>query len=58
MGLLLALFLILQVVVAVDAVAVEAELTVRKTITVELNKRSRVEKLTSRSNFDHCFIFT
>jgi hypothetical protein len=57
-GLLLSLFLILQVVVAVDAVAVEAELTIRKTITVELNKRSRVEKLTSRPNFDHCFIFS
>jgi hypothetical protein len=45
MGLLLSLFLILQVVVAVDAVAVEAELTIRKTITVELNKRSTVESL-------------
>jgi hypothetical protein len=45
MGLLLSLFLILQVVVAVDAVAVEAELTIRKAITVELNKRSTVEKL-------------
>jgi hypothetical protein len=43
--------------VAVDAVAVEAELTIRKAITVELNKRSTVEKLTTRPNFDH-FIFS
>jgi hypothetical protein len=58
MGLLLSLFLILQVVVAVDAVAVEAELTIRETITVELNKRNTIEKLTTRPNFDHCFIFS
>jgi hypothetical protein len=44
--------------VAVDAVAVEAELTIRKTITVELNKRSTVEKKTTRPNFDHCIIFS
>jgi hypothetical protein len=56
--LLLSLFLVLQIVVAVDAVAVEAKLTIRKTITVELNKRSIVQKLTTRPNVDHYIIFS